>query len=123
MVFDQARPIVEAIMGPKRAQSLVDSLGPNEYLSVDASVKVRGSRTEESREQMQALVSELADMTDGKVQVEGKDGKLSDDDAILRTRMPFDLPHEGSNFLDFDNVSDQLQEVYSRFVQDGKIKP
>jgi hypothetical protein len=123
VVFDQAMPIVEAIIGRKRTQSLVDSLGPNEYLSVDASVKVRGKRTEESREQMQELASELADMTDGKVQVEGKDGKFSDDDAILRTRMPFDLPHEGSNFLDFDNVGDQLQEVYSRFVRDGKIKP
>ncbi len=38
-------------------------------------------------------------------------GKVSDDDAILRTKMPFDLPHEGSNFLDFENVADQLQEV------------
>jgi hypothetical protein len=36
--------------------------------------------------------------------------------------MPFLVGHEGSNLLDFDNVADQLQEVYSRFVQDGKIK-
>jgi hypothetical protein len=122
LAFDQAVPIVKALVGEKRTKSLVDSLGPNEYLAVDAQVKVRGRRTEESREQMQKLANELADLTDGKVQVEGKDGKLSDDDAILRTRMPFNLPHEGSNFLDFDNVSDQLQEVYTRFVKDGKIK-
>jgi len=70
---------------------------------------------------MHELASELADMTDGKVQVEGRDGKVSNDDAILRTKMPFDLPHEGSNFLDFANVADQLQEVYSRFMTDGKI--
>jgi hypothetical protein len=122
VVFEQAMPLVKALVGEKRAKSLVDSLGPNEYLSVDAQVKVRGRRTDESREEMQKLANELADLTDGKVQVEGKDGKLSDDDAILRTRMPFNLPHEGSNFLDFDNVSDQLQEVYARFVKDGKIK-
>jgi hypothetical protein len=114
--------VVRALVGEKRAKSLVDSLGPNEYLAVDAQLKVRGRRTEESREQMQKLAGELADLTDGKVRVEGKDGKLSDDDAILRTRMPFNLTHEGSNFLDFDNVSDQLQEVYTRFVRDGKIK-
>lgn len=119
--FEQAQGIVEALFGPKKAKSLVDSLGPNEYLSVDAAVKVKGRRTDESKEQMHELANELADLTDGKVQVEGKDGKLSDEDAILRTRMPFDLPHEGSNFLDFDNVADQLQEVYSRFVKDGKI--
>src|SRR6185503_5680040 len=101
--------------------SLVDSLGPNEYLSVDAAVKVRGKRTEQSKERMHQLANELADLTDGSVHVEGKDGKFSDEDAILRTRMPFNLPHEGSNFLDFDNVADQLQVVYSRFVQDGKI--
>lgn len=88
---------------------------------MDAAVKVRGRRTEQSRDQMAKLANELADITDGKVHVEGKDGNYSDDDAILRTRMPFHLPHEGSNFLEFENVADQLQEVYSRFVQDGKI--
>jgi hypothetical protein len=122
VIFEQAMPVVKALVGEKRAKSLVDSLGPNEYLAVDAQVKVRGRRTEESREEMQKLASELADLTDGKVQVEGRDGRLSDEDAILRTRMPFNLPHEGSNFLEFDNVSDQLQEVYSRFVRDGKIR-
>ncbi|MEY9748611.1 hypothetical protein ABIF65_007985 [Bradyrhizobium japonicum] len=113
--MQQALPVVEALFGKARADSLVESLGPNEYLAVDASVKVRGSRTVESQEKMQELASELADMTDGKVQVEGKDGKLSDDDAILRTKI------EGSNFLDFENVADQLQEVYTRFKADGKI--
>jgi hypothetical protein len=119
--FAQAIPVVEALLGKAKAKSLVDSLGANEYLSVDASVKVRGRRTEESQQNMRQLASELADMTDGKIQVEGKDGKLSEEDAVLRTRMPFNLPHEGSNFLEFDNVSDQLQEVYRRFVADGKI--
>lgn len=119
--FEQAIPLVEVLFGKAKADLLVDSLGPNEYLAVDASVKVRGKRTVESQDRMQQLAGELADMTDGKVQVEGRDGKVSDDDAILRTRMPFDLPHEGSNFLDFENVSDQLQVVYTRFVADGKI--
>jgi hypothetical protein len=119
--MQQAVPVVEALFGKAKATSLVESLGPNEYLAVDASVKVRGRRTVESQKKMQALAGELADMTEGKVQVEGKDGKFSDDDAILRTRMPFDLPHEGSNFLDFDNVADQLREVYNRFKIDGKI--
>ncbi|NEV79144.1 hypothetical protein DYI24_19100 [Rhodopseudomonas sp. BR0C11] len=119
--MQQALPIVEALFGKDRANSLVESLGPNEYLAVDASVKIRGSRTVESREKMQELANEVADLTDGKVQVEGSDGKVSDDDAILRTKMPFDLPHEGSNFLNFENVADQLQVVYSRFVADGKI--
>lgn len=120
--FGQALPVVEALFGKPKAESLVNSLGEGEYLSVDASVKVRGRRTEESRAKLRDIANDLADMTDGKVQVEGKDGAVSDGDAILRTRMPFDLPHEGSNLLEFDNVSDQLQEVYARFVKDGKIK-
>lgn len=118
----EALPIVSAILGPAKAKSLVDSLGPEEYLSVDASVKVRGSRTEESRKQFQAIANDLADESDAKVQVEGRDGRIVDGDAILRTRMPFHMPHEGSNLLEFDNVADQLQEVYARFVKDGKIK-
>ena len=120
--FEQAVPIVEAIFGKAKTESLVESLGEGEYLSVDASVKVRGTRTEESRQKLRAMANDLADMTDAKVQVEGKDGKVVDGDAILRTRMPFLLPHEGSNLLEFDNVADQLQEVYGRFVSDGKIK-
>lgn len=120
--FGQAVPIVEALFGKSKADSLVDSLGEGEYLAVDASVKVRGRRTEQSRAKLRSMANDLADMTDAKVQIEGKDGKVSDGDAILRTRMPFLLPHEGSNLLEFDNVADQLQEVYSRFVKDGKIK-
>lgn len=119
--FQQAVPIVKALLGPAKTESLVASLGPEEYLSVDATVRVRGRRTEESKANLKKLANELDDITDGTVQVEGKDGRLSNGDAILRTTMPFDLPHEGSNLLDFNNVADQLQEVYSRFVQDGKI--
>ncbi len=120
--MQQAVPIVEAIFGKSKTDSLVESLGPNEYLAVEASVKVRGSRTEESKVQFQSIANDLADMSDAKVEIEGKDGKMIDGDAILRTRMPFDLPYEGSNLLEFDNVADQLQEVYSRFVKDRKIK-
>jgi hypothetical protein len=120
--FGQAVPIVEALFGKAKADSLVASLGVGEYLAVDASVKVRGKRTTESRVKLRELANDLADLTDAEVRVEGKDGKMSDGDAILRTRMPFNLPHEGSNLLEFDHVADQLQEVYTRFVKDGKIK-
>lgn len=120
-VFEQARSITEALFGKAKADALVNSLGPDEYLAVDAAIKVRGKRTVQSRAKMKEIANDLADMTEGRVQVEGKDGKVSDDDAILRTRMPFDLSHEGSNLLDFDNVTDQMQQVYSRFVLDRKI--
>lgn len=120
--MQQAVPIISALLGPAKAKSLVDSLGPEEYLAVEASVKVRGRRTEESRKKFQAIANDLADESDAKVQIEGKDGEIRDGDAILRTRMPFHLPHEGSSLLEFDNVADQLQEVYARFVKDGKIK-
>ncbi|PBB77885.1 hypothetical protein CK218_27670 [Mesorhizobium sp. WSM3879] len=119
--FQQALPIVRALLGSARTESLVESLGPEEYLTVDASVKVRGRRTEESKANMRNLANDMADLTDATVQIEGRDGKLSDGDAILRTTMPFDLPHEGSNLLDFNNVADQLQEVYARYVKDGKL--
>lgn len=119
--MQQAVPIVEAIFGKKRTASLVESLGPKEYLAVEASVKVRGRRTEQSKDEFQRITNDIADSSDAKVQIEGRDGKIADGDAILRTRMPFHLPYEGSNLLEFDNVADQLQEVYSRFVKDGKI--
>jgi hypothetical protein len=119
--FSQAVPVIEALFGKAKTQSLVDSLGPQEYLAVDASVKVRGRRTLESKQKMKDLTNELADITDGTVQVEGKGGRISDGDAILRTTMPFELEQEGASLLSFDNVADQLQVVYSRFVQDGMI--
>jgi hypothetical protein len=109
--MQQAVPIVEALFGKKEAASLVESLGPEEYLAVEASVKVRGRRTEESRKKFQNIANDLADASDAKVEIEGKDGRILEGDAILRTKMPFHLPHEGSNLLEFDNVADQLQEV------------
>lgn len=121
-ISEKAVSIAEAVFGKTRTDALIESLGPDEYLSADASVKVRGRRTAQSREKLRELANDLAELTDEKVQVEGKDGKLSDDDAILRTRMPFNQPHAGSSILEFDHVADQLQEVYSRFVHDGKIE-
>lgn len=119
--MQQAVPVVEALFGKPKADSLVDSLGPDEYLAVEATVRVRGRRTERSRAKLQSIANDIADASDAKVEIEGKDGRIVDGDAILRTRMPFHLPHEGSNLLEFDNVADQLQEVYSRYVKDGKI--
>lgn len=119
--FSQAVPIIRALLGDTKTESLVASLGPEEYLAVDASVKVRGRRTERSRAKLKELTNEIADLTDGSVQVEGKGGKISDGDAILRLSMPFDLVADGATLLEFYNVADQLQEVYSRFVRDGMI--
>ena len=116
-----ALPVVEALLGKSKTESLVKSLGPEEYLAVEAAVKVRGKRTEASRNKIREIATEVADMTDAEVRIDGKDGTVRDGDAILRVRMPFSIPQDGSNLLEFDNVADQLQEVYRRFVKDGKI--
>lgn len=120
---ERAMPLAEAILGPFRAKSLSDSLGPDEYLVASGEVRVSGSRTEQSRERLRKIAHEIADTTDAEVTVEGKDGRIRAGDVILRTDMPFMLPHEGGTLLDFDNVADQLQKVYSRFVEDQKIDP
>lgn len=116
-----AVPVVEALLGKAKTESLVKSLGPEEYLAVDAAVKVRGKRTAESRQKIREIATEVADLTDAEVRIDGKDGTVRDGDAILRVRMPFSISQDGSNLLEFDNVADQLQEVYRRFVADGKI--
>lgn len=119
--FEKAFQVVEALLGPGEAKELAESLGPKERLVVDASVKVKGSRTEESKKKLSDIAKQLDSMTDGKVGVEGKDGKISDEDIILRTKMPFSRESENSSLLEFYNVADQLQVVYNRFVADGKI--
>lgn len=116
-----AVPVIEVLFGKSKTESLLKSLGPGEYLAVDAAVKVRGRRTAESREKIREIATEVADMTDAQVQIDGKDGTVRDGDAILRVRMPFCIVQDGSNLLEFDNVSEQMQEVYRRFVNDGKI--
>lgn len=120
--FGQAYEIASTLFGPARAKSLAESLGPNERLVVDATVKVRGTRTDESRKKMADLAKDLDGITEGKISVEGKDGKISDKDVMLRTNMPFNHVKNGQMLLDFDNVADQLQTVYRRFVDDKKIK-
>jgi len=119
--FRQAIPIVEALFGEAKTKSLIESMGPEEYFAVEASVKIKGKRTQASKDALKKLTNELADITDGSVQVEGKNGKLSDGDAILRMTMPFLIQEGGASLLEFDNVADQLQEVYKRFVADGVI--
>lgn len=121
--FAQAVPIIKALIGEERTKSLLNSLGPKEHLAVDASIRVQGKRTDNSKKELQNIASNLADITDGEIRIQGKDGTLTNGDVILRTNMPFNITHEGSNLLDFDNVADQIQEVYSRFVRDKKIEP
>lgn len=120
--FDQAFNLAKALLGDSNARKLAESLGPKERLVVDATVKVRGTRTEESKAKMKDLASQLDGLTEGKITVEGKDGKMQDKDVILRTNMPFAIEKDGSSLLDFDNVADQLQIVYKRFVEDKLIK-
>lgn len=120
--FNQAYEVAKAVLGEAKAKSLAESLGPKERLVVDAAVKVRGTRTETSKARLKSLASELDSLTEGKITVEGKDGKFEDKDVILRTNMPFELDKPGTSLLNFDNVADQLQKVYVRFVEDGKIK-
>ncbi len=71
---------------------------------------------------MKELASELDSLTEGKITVEGKDGKFIDQDIILRTNMPFEVDKAGTTLLNFDSVADQLQKAYARFVEDKKIK-
>lgn len=116
-----AEKVVEAIFGHAKTEQLKSALGEGEYLSVNTSIKVRGRRTDHGRNAFRDVIKTVDGLADTKVEVEGKYGKSVNGEAILRTRMPFELPDEGGNLLLFDNVADQLHEVYSRFVKDGKI--
>lgn len=120
--FEQAYNVAKALLGPAKAEELASSLGPKERLVVDATVKVKGTRTDESKAKLAEIAKEMDALTDGKVGIEGKDGTITDADVILRTKMPFSPAADGSALLDFFGVSDQLQLVYKRFVEDKKIK-
>lgn len=115
--------LFKSLFGEKEAESLADSLGPKEQLVAETSFRIKGSRTSESKQKMKEIVNIAADSDLAEVKVEGKDFKMSQGDAILRTNMPFELPYPNSNLLDFDNVADQLQKVFTRFVEDRKITP
>lgn len=118
---EMAERIAEVVLGEVNATRLSNALGPKETLAASATIAVRGRRTDETRRIMRQMVNDVAGSTEAKVQVDGKDGKLTDGDAILRTRMPFNVERVSSTLLEFDNVADQLQEVYRRFTADGKI--
>ena len=119
--FGQAFELASTLLGPANAKRLAESLGPKERLVVDATVRVRGTRTETSKSEMSNLAKQLDGLTEGKITIEAKDGKITDKDVILRTNMPFNADENGKSLLDFDNVADQLQKVYNRFVEDKKI--
>ena len=80
--FDQAYNLAKALLGDSNAKKLAESLGPKERLVVDATVKIRGTRTEESKAKMKDLASQLDGLTEGKITVEGKDGRMQDKDVM-----------------------------------------
>jgi len=120
---ERAMDIARAALGPANAESLLSSLGPDEYVAAEAEISIRGTRTDATLENVKRIASAISDETDAHIEVEGSMGKIRDGDAILRMRMPFEIANEGGTLLDFDNVADQIQKVYSRFVEDGKIDP
>ncbi len=120
--FEKAFAVAKTILGETEAIALAESLGPQERLVVDAQFKVKGKRTEQSRAKLKELAKSLDTMTEGKITVEGRNGKLIDKNLVLRTNMPFSVDQHGSVLLDFDNVADQLQKVYGRFVEDELIE-
>lgn len=120
--FERAFAVAKTILGETEATALAESLGPAERLVVDAQIKVRGTRTEKSKAKLKELAKSLDTITEGKITVEGKDGKVIDKSLVLRTNMPFLVDKHGSALLDFDNVADQLQKVYGRFVEDKLIE-
>lgn len=120
--FEKAFALAKTLLGETEAIALAESLGPKERLVVDASVKVKGTRTESSKAKLKELAKSLDTTTEGKITVEGRDGKIIDKSLVLRTNMPFEIDQDGSSLLHFDNVADQLQKVYTRYVEDGKIQ-
>ena len=69
---EEAIPFAQAIFGQQGTKSLVDSLGPEEYLSVEAALAIRGKRTSTSRKKLKELANELADQERRKGRNSGK---------------------------------------------------
>ena len=118
---EKAESLARTIFGESLTDRLIKSLGPKEHLEVDASLKIRGTRTTNSRSVMNDLATAAAAIEGTTVHIAGKDGVMKDNDVILRVNMPFELANERKSLLDFDNVADQLQKTYLRFVEDKKI--
>lgn len=121
VAWSKAEEVVQAILPQQAFERLIESLGDNNRLVADVQWSVAGPRSRAVNEAIQEVVTELADMDDGMVNISGKDGTISGGSAILEATRPFEVAFENTIIIDFDHATDRLVSTLRRWVEDEKL--
>ena len=121
VAWSKAEEIIQTILPAQTFERLVNSLGDQNRLVADVQWSVAGPRDQEVKEAIQDVVTELADLEDGIVNITGKDGEIASGSAILETTRLFELSPDKTILIDFDHATDRLVSTLQRWVEDQKI--
>ncbi|WP_420725639.1 hypothetical protein [Hwanghaeella sp. LZ110] len=120
--FGNALKVIEDVLGPMEAKKIIESMPPDAALEVNVNIGYRAIKRKFEKEFMRNIASAVRNLPDGEVQIRGRDGKIRGNEARLHANMPFNRIRENSMLLDLGDTRYQLLKVYTRFVEDGKIK-
>lgn len=121
VAWSKAEEVVQAILPQEAYNRLIESLGEKNRLVADVQWSVAGPRDKKVKEAIQTIVTELADLEDGIVNISGKDGEISGQSAILESTRPFEVAIENTIIIDFDHATDRLVTTLQRWVEDQKL--
>ncbi|MCM5554114.1 hypothetical protein M4J39_13045 [Pleomorphomonas sp. NRKKF1] len=119
--FNSAKKILDDLLGPLKAQQLIDQMPSEAALEVRVSIGYRAQRRRIDKQFMRNLESGLRDLPDGQIRVKGKDGEFLGSDARLSLDMNVKRMGTSSSLLDLEDVLRQFKEVHRRFLFDGRI--
>ncbi len=121
-VFSKSREVLEAAFGSLETDRLLECMPDDAALQVMLHVSYLATSREVDRTSMNHLGVALRNLDDGEVRLRAKDGTVQQDEARLKSRMPFRRIRKNGSLLELEHVLAQLLETHQRFSADGKIR-
>ena len=112
-----------ALMGSTEADRIMSRVPDGAALKVTLQVGYIALKRHLSRGAMDDLAVAVRNLDDGEVRIRGRKGRISGNEARLHMPVRVKLVRDNGNLLDFVDVHEQLENVHSTFLEEGRITP
>ena len=112
---------LQALFGPTEADRIMSQIPRGAAVKVTLRLGYVALKRHLSRRAMDHLAVAARNLDDGEVRIRGRNGRISGNEARLHSAVQVKLVRANGHLLDFVDVHEQLENVHSRFLEEGRI--